>query len=175
MSQFNPPTPPASNPVVSKGKKPIYKRKWFIALAALMLIGWLMPKEDSTKTTTSDKTNSSLNSVTAQTTKKVVLPWYPEGFTEYEGDSQIAWRWLDFGSEYSCSYGDYCWGMSIISRDGCPSSLYAEITILDSSGTNIGFTNDTTSGLGAGQKAKMIFETFTAGANTARLAKISCY
>ena len=140
-----------------------------------MLIGWLMPKEDSTKTTTSDKTNSSLNSVTAQTTKKVVLPWYPEGFTEYEGDSQIAWRWLDFGSEYSCSYGDYCWGMSIISRDGCPSSLYAEITILDSSGTNIGFTNDTTSGLGAGQKAKMIFETFTAGANTARLAKISCY
>jgi hypothetical protein len=65
--------------------------------------------------------------------------------------------------------------MSIIAREGCPSSLYAEITILDSSGTNIGYTNDTTSGLGAGQKAKMVFETFEPGAKNARLAEISCY
>jgi len=175
MSNFNPPTPPVSSPVISKTKKPLYKRKWFIALAALMLVGWLAPKEDSTKTTSSDKTSSSSNSVTAQTTKKIVLPWYPEGYTEYEGDSQIAWRWLKPGSEYSCSYGNYCFGMSIIAREGCPSSLYAEITILDSSGTNIGYTNDTTSGLGASQKAKMVFETFEPGAKNARLAEISCY
>ena len=102
------------------------------------------------------------------------LPWYPKGFDVYSGDSQIAWRWLDTG-EYSCSYGDHCWGMAIIARDGCPSSVYAEITILDSSGTNIGYTNDTTSGLGAGQKAKLVFEDFTAGAKSARLAEISCY
>ena len=102
------------------------------------------------------------------------LPWYPKGFNEYAEDSQIAWRWAERG-EYSCSYGDYCWGIFITAREGCPSSLYAEITILDSSGTNIGYTNDTTSGLGAGQKAKLVFETFTSGAKTARLAEISCY
>jgi hypothetical protein len=175
MSNFNPPTPPANNPVAPKEKKPLYKRKWFIALAVLMIIGWLAPKEDDSNSASSKTSNSSSNSVTAQTTKKVVLPWYPEGYTEYEGDSQIAWRWLEFGSEYSCSYGDYCWGMSIIAREGCPSSLYAEISILDSGGTNIGFTNDTTSGLGASQKAKLVFETFTPGAKTAMLAKISCY
>jgi hypothetical protein len=174
MSEFNPPTPPAASPVAPKAKKPIYKRKWFIVLAALMLIGWLAPKEDSAKTTTSSKSNVSSNSVTPQTTKKVVLPWYPEGFNEYEGDSQIAWRWLDKG-EYSCSYGDHCWGMSIIAREGCPSMVYAEISILDESDSNIGFTNDTTSGLSAGQKAKLVFEDFTPGAKSARLAKISCY
>lgn len=102
------------------------------------------------------------------------LPWYPKGFNEYSGDSRIAWRWLDRG-EYSCSYGDHCWGMAIIAREGCPASVYAEITILDSSDANIGFTNDATSGLGAGQKAKLVFEDFTAGAKSARLAKISCY
>lgn len=140
-----------------------------------MIIGWLAPKEDDSNSASSKTPNSSSNSVTAQTTKKVVLPWYPEGYTEYDGDSQIAWRWLKPGSEYSCSYSDYCFGMSIIARDGCPSSHYAEITILDSSGTNKGFTNDTTSGLGASQKAKLIFETFEQGAKTAMLAKISCY
>ena len=65
--------------------------------------------------------------------------------------------------------------MEIIAREGCPTSLYAEITILDSAGTNIGFTNDTTSGLGAGQKAKLVFEDFTPGAQSARLAEVSCY
>ena len=174
MSQLNPPTPPATSPIAPKVKKPIYKRKWVIALAALILFYWVAPKEDSAKTTSSNNTNSSSNSVTAQTTKKIVLPWYPEGFNEYAGDSQIAWRWLEKG-EYSCSYGDHCWGMAIIAREGCPSSLYVEIAILDSSDTNIGYTNDTTSGLGAGQKAKLVFEDFTAGAKSARLTEISCY
>ena len=173
MSQFNPPIPPMSDPINQKSKKPFYKRKWFIVLAILTVIGAIAPKQDNTKETTSSKSSSSSNSVTASTTKKVVLPWYPEGFTEYQGDSQIAWRWLDSG-EYSCSYGDHCWGMVIIAHDGCPSMVYAEITILDASDSNIGFTNDTTSGLAAGQKAKLVFEDFTPGAKSARLAKISC-
>lgn len=306
MSQFNPPTQPVASPSAPKTKKPIYKRKWVIALAALILFYWVAPKEDSSNSTSNSKSSTSSTSssstipaidwtenlrpevlpnemvmttckelakvISAQSKivtsrisstekpssdpydsseylqtiewedtrhslvildeKKAItnpilvagslsiptdsqykgflaesvtacgletvssdldksanrldsrlismqssannLPWYPKGFNEYTGDSQIAWRWAERG-EYRCSYGDYCWGMFITAREGCPSSLYAEITILDSSGTNIGFTNDTTSGLGAGQKAKLVFESFTSGAKTARLAKISCY
>lgn len=100
------------------------------------------------------------------------LPWYPKGFSTY--DDEIAYRWLEPG-EFSCAYGDHCWGMLITAKNGCPQSLYAEITILDSAGSNIGFTNDTTSGLSPSQQAKLIFEDFTPGARKARLSEISCY
>ena len=64
--------------------------------------------------------------------------------------------------------------MSVTSQSGC-SSLYVEITILDSQDNNIGYTNDTTSGLQPGQNAKMVFDTFEDNASSARLAKVSCY
>ena len=306
MSQFNPPTPPVASPVAPKAKKPIYKRKWVIALAALILFYWVAPKEDSSNSNSKSSTSSTSSSSTipaiawtenlrpevlpnelAITTckelakvisaqskivtsrisatekpssdpydsseylqtiewedtrhsliildeKKAVtnpilaagslsiptdsqykgfvtesvtacgletvsseldksanrldsrlismqssannLPWYPKGFYEYSGDSEIAYRWLDYGSEFTCSYSSaYCFGMYVIARNGCPTSVYAEINLLDSSKTNLGFTNDTTSALAPGQKAKLIFDTFTDGVKSANLGKISCY
>lgn len=104
------------------------------------------------------------------------LPWYPEGFNEYKGDSQIAYRWLTYGSEYSCSYsGSYCFGMYVIARNGCPTSVYVELNLLDGSDTNLGYTNDTTAALAPGQKAKLVFDTFADGVESANLAEISCY
>lgn len=100
------------------------------------------------------------------------LPWYPKGYSAYSGD--IAWRWLE-GKEYRCSYGDNCWGISIIAKNGCPTSVYAKITILNGNGANIGYTNDLTSGLSSGQEARLVFEDFTPGAASARLSEISCY
>jgi hypothetical protein len=100
------------------------------------------------------------------------VPWYPKGYSEFE--SGIAYRWLSSG-QFSCSYSSgSCWGMSIRSEAGC-NSLYVEITILDSAGNNIGYTNDTTSGLQPGQTAKMIFDSFEDNASKASLAKVSCY
>jgi hypothetical protein len=308
MSQFNPPTTPVVSPVAPKAKKPIYKRKWFIVLAALMLIGWLAPKEDGSNSSSSSNSSTSSTSssstipeiawsknlrsevlpnelamttckeltkvISAQskivtsristtekpssdpfdsseylqtidwedmTHKKAIseaktavanpilaagslsiptdsqykgflteseiacgletassdldksanrldsrlismksnannLPWYPKGFSEYSGDSQIAYRWLDYGSEYTCTYSSaYCFGMYVIARNGCPTSFYAEINLLDSSKTNLGYTNDTTSALAPGQKAKLVFDTFTTGVKSASIGKISCY
>lgn len=105
-------------------------------------------------------------------TKAENLPWYPKGYFSYSGD--IAWRWLE-GKEYRCSYGDNCWGISIIAKKGCPTTLYAKITILDRNGVNIGYTNDLTSGLSSGQEARLVFEDFTPGAAKASLSEISCY
>lgn len=100
------------------------------------------------------------------------IPWYPKGYSEYE--TGVAWKWLNSG-QFSCSYSSgSCWGMSVVSQVGC-SSLYVEINILDSAGNNIGYTNDTTSGLRPGQTAKLIFDSFEDGASTAQLSKISCY
>lgn len=100
------------------------------------------------------------------------IPWYPKGYSEFEDG--IAYRWLSSG-QFSCSYSSgSCWGMSVRSELGC-NSLYVEITIMDSQGNNIGYTNDTTSGLRAGQSAKMVFDSFEDNASTARLAKVSCY
>jgi hypothetical protein len=100
------------------------------------------------------------------------VPWYPKGYSEYE--TGIAWKWLSSG-QFSCSYSSgSCWGMSVVSQLGC-SSLYVEINILDSAGNNIGYTNDTTSGLRPGQSAKLILDTFEDSASKAQLSKISCY
>ena len=54
MSQLEPPTAPVGTPEVSK-KKPFYKRKWFIALAILMLIGAFASDSESSETKTEKK------------------------------------------------------------------------------------------------------------------------
>jgi hypothetical protein len=54
MSQLEPPTAPVATPEVSK-KKPFYKRKWFIVLAVLMLIGAFASNSESSKTKTERK------------------------------------------------------------------------------------------------------------------------
>lgn len=113
---------------------------------------------------------STLRSVIQNAARNV--PWFPRGYTEFEAG--IAQKWLSVG-EYSCSYsGVSCWGMSVISKNGC-GNLYVEITILDTAGNNIGFTNDSASGLQPGQKAKLIFDTFEDEAKFARVAEINCY
>jgi len=98
------------------------------------------------------------------------LPWYPEGFASY--DSNTAYRFQDKG-EFRCDYFS-CWGMEFVSKVSC-SSFYVEITILDSSGANIGYSNDSASGVQPNQKVKMKFDAVEDAAQTARLAKVSCY
>ena len=101
--------------------------------------------------------------------------WWPSDFEPWPGDSSIAWRFEDRG-EFNCTYsGASCWGMDVIARDGCSSSLYVELTILDSSGAAIGYTNDAAGRLISGQHAKLVFNTFEASAEKARISTINCY
>jgi hypothetical protein len=102
------------------------------------------------------------------------LPWYPKDFKLF--DSNIAYRFLSYAKgEYRCSYsGSYCWGVEIVTLSGC-NNLYGELTILDSAGRNIGYTNDLTSGVRANERVKLIFDTFENGADQGRLEEVSCY
>jgi hypothetical protein len=58
--------------------------------------------------------------------------WIPSDFNSYAGDDNIAWKWADaVGGGYDCEYGDSCWALLVITRDGCPNGMYAELAIFD--------------------------------------------
>lgn len=103
----------------------------------------------------------------------------PTGFsltdvaTDREGDALKAWvRWLDT-NEFDCSVGDKCWGAEVIAMQYCD-SIYAEASLLNSKGTNIGMSNDTSSSVAAKKKVRFVFETFENGAKSIELTKIRC-
>lgn len=96
--------------------------------------------------------------------------WVPKGFTRY--NSKVAIKWSPSGS-YSCSYGDSCTQLEVVPRVGC-GRIYAELTKHDSAGNNVGYTNETTSNVQAGQKAILKFETY-GDFKAFQLSKISCY
>jgi hypothetical protein len=101
------------------------------------------------------------------------VPWYPKGYSAWSSDETVAWKWQD---NVSCdAYTPACWGMDVITQNGCSSSLYAEIAIKDRSGAQIDYSNDTTGGLAAMTRAKLTFQSFDDAASTAELTDINCY
>ncbi len=108
----------------------------------------------------------------AMATLAMSLPWYPKGYSQL--DDNLAVKWLKPHS-YSCEYsGSSCWGLSVISAQGCPTSLYVAINIEDSSGTVVDWSNDTLPSLAPGKAAKLVFTSFSKGGSTARISDYSC-
>jgi len=108
------------------------------------------------------------------TSKYTVQPdWFPADFSEFE--ENIAWRW-GTSKETNCTYSTgSCWSVVIISRYGCPRSMYAELAIYDVGDIQIDYTNDSTTNVLAMDKVKLTFDTFNEEASTARLAELNCY
>lgn len=90
---------------------------------------------------------------------------------ENVGDN-VYFRWLD-ADEYNCGRWD-CGGFSVVAEDGCPGGLYLEAAIM-SGGVQVGWTNETFSGLGAGDSAADIFEMVTADGDSFQLTEVSCH
>jgi hypothetical protein len=95
------------------------------------------------------------------------VPWYPEGFSEF--DANTAYKYNKGG----CDYFD-CHNVSIVTKTGC-SQIYAEMTLMDSSGANVGYTNDTSTAVQPLQVVKMRFDVIEESADTGRLTEVSCY
>jgi hypothetical protein len=93
--------------------------------------------------------------------------WYPDNFTEF--DSNTAYEY----SSGSCDSWP-CYNVTLISKVSC-SNLYAEVTLYDSSGSNVGYTNDTAVSVQPFQKVKLRFDIVDKGVETGRLTKVSCY
>jgi hypothetical protein len=96
------------------------------------------------------------------------LPWYPRGF--YEWSDNLAWQWVD---NPSCDYFT-CWQMRVVTRDGCPSGLYAEINI-KRGGTVVDYSNDALGSLGPGETALLEFTDASDSGGTGSLTEIDCY
>lgn len=94
--------------------------------------------------------------------------WAPEGFNERSDGT--AFQWIDVPA--GRCYSDTCYAMEVVSKDSCPNGLYVELTLLDESNVNVGYTNDFTSGLKQGETAQLVFNA-TAGSK-ARINKINC-
>lgn len=99
------------------------------------------------------------------------IPWYPNGYEEWSGDSALAWKWVGG----SCELGDYCWHVQVITQTGCASRLYGQLNLLDGSDTAIGYTNDISGSLGPNSKAILEFSSYQDGVSSGRLTELSCY
>ena len=158
--------------VESSKPKPRLKLWKIIAIVifSLWLLGTIVEAvnpSDSSSTQGSSTTATESNSTYDES-------WVPSGFTGYPSDDNIAWRWAT-KSETKCTYSSgSCWSVMVATRDGCPSGIYAELAILDKSDVQIDYTNDTTTQVLSGTKAKLTFDTFNEEAESARLSELSC-
>lgn len=98
-------------------------------------------------------------------------PWYPEGFTVYLGNSDVAYSWAERGCTYSSGR---CAHMDIVTKSGAD-NLYVEVTFSDSNGAYVDWSNDTARALRAGQIAKLEFVTFDNSARNVKIAEITTY
>ncbi len=82
----------------------------------------------------------------------------------------MAWVWVD---NPSCDYFT-CWQIRVLSRDGCPDGVYAELNIL-SGDTVIGYTNDSLGYLGPGETALLTLTDTNENSTSGRLTDLTCY
>ena len=115
----------------------------------------------------------SASSSSPRATSAPAAPWYPSGYSPYKTD--LAVKWVDGAAvPPACGSGCTYWTLQIVSKYGCPGGIYAEVNILDSAGTNIGWTNDTLASLKTGQAGQLQFKTYVKNPKSASIAKITC-
>ena len=98
--------------------------------------------------------------------------WVPAGFTEWPGQG-VAFRWSKSGFRPGCREDGLCLPVEVYSRFGCR-SLYVAVSLVGYNGQNIGFTNDTTSGVEAGQTAVLAMNTSEGATQSMRITEINC-
>jgi hypothetical protein len=149
-------------------------RKKTLLLISLFSAFFIVSFALSSSQDTIDSTSNSDENANTQVEPPVDNSWIPSNFGTFSGDNNVAYRWLE-NDEFDCGYGDSCWGIMIMSKQGCPNGLYAELSILDRDDVQVGYTNDSVGSALPLQKTKMIFETFEDSAHSARVSDISCY
>lgn len=101
----------------------------------------------------------------------------PAGYSLEPGASGggIATQWETPTSRECRGSGVTCFAINVITERDCPRALYASITLLGEGGDNMGWTNDTAQGVQAGERTRLVFDTYERGVKSARIAEINCY
>lgn len=98
-------------------------------------------------------------------------PWPPDGYTILSKDGNVVYQPI---TNPKCAYSTgQCYAIYAIARAGCPRSLYVEASLLDQTGTVIGFTNDSIGAVRPNERALLTFDFFKA-ASSIRMSKVSC-
>jgi hypothetical protein len=158
-----------SNLVGASGKIG-WKSTLTVLVIAVILIGIISSQSGSQDDWNSKKEeiSSNIQESTAEDS------WIPTGYSLWSKNPPIAIKVLSPNS-YDCGYYDRCFGIMIISKDGCPNNLYGEVQLLNKSGVQIGYTNEVLSSSLPLQKSKMIFGTYERDTYQFQVSKISCY
>ncbi len=144
--------------------------KWFFGVSvALMLISiFASVSGGSSRTSAVDEflsTQSDSSSTTSWDSS-----WAPSGFNVWSSDSNIAWKWAD---KNNCdNYG--CISVDFISRDGCPTGLYAALNWLDGNDVVVSYDNATLPSLLPMQTAKLRFDDIQELGESGQMAEINC-
>lgn len=104
--------------------------------------------------------------------------WVPDGYNvSYQGTQVIegfANKFLDSG--YQCASGSTgCFGVSVISRDGCPSGIFGYMFYTDSSGNQLPEVMETTGRAQAMQPMTLVFNVYDNDIENGRIWKVGCY
>lgn len=153
------------------------KRIALIFGAVSLVLGLIATSLFATSSGSSDFGNADYtSSLTADDSAIVDDSWVPTGFTVWDNDSNVAWKWSDTG-DYQC--GTYtCIEAQFISRDGCNSSFYAAVNWFDKpasqDGSVIGYDNASLPALFSMQVAKIQFEDTSDSAKSGQISEIDC-
>lgn len=98
--------------------------------------------------------------------------WVPSGFEKW--NNEIAYRFVE-GKTCSYSIAEACAHYEFFARYGCPTSLYVEVAFMNSSGTQVDWSNDTATSMSSGTKALLEFVSFESSATKVKVTQISCY
>jgi hypothetical protein len=88
--------------------------------------------------------------------------------------TDLAFRWVDVSCPPGTVYG--CWGLLVVSRDGCRYQEYVSVDILDGAGKTIGNSYELRGKQRAGTRAKYLLPdtTFGGAGKSATVSQIMC-
>lgn len=151
--------------------------KWFFGISiVLMLISIVASVTGgSTRTSVLDElfsTQSDTSNMDSSDTSNIDSSWVPSEFTVWATDSNIAWKWAEKAS-YNCDNYS-CITVQFISRDGCPTGLYAALNWLDKNDAVVSYDNATLPSLLPMQTAKLRFDDIQELGKSGQMAEINC-
>lgn len=146
--------------------------KWFFAISVVLMAISIVATFNSTGNSEfsvedylATEDYSALDSFGSDTS------WVPSGYQAWSSDSSVAWKW---SSKSNCDYYS-CISAEIISRDGCPSGLYAALNWLDNNDSVVSYSNESLPSLLPMQAAKLRFDDIQETGDSGQMAEINCY
>lgn len=137
-------------------------------------------QDDSTYATEDQSGSSGLSDPVDAGSSSGSASWVPAGFKLWDQDIfdyDMAYDFVtdDYSSDQVDCSGCSFWAVNAVSEAFCPGGAYAEIDILDDSGTKIDWTNDTVDYVDYGETVTFILKTYEDAAASAEITELNCY